>query len=302
MNPHKIIEITGLSKKFKEVQAVDDLSLQIYERDIYGLLGPNGSGKSTTIRMLLSLIRPDHGEIMVFGKSLSRFRIQILGKIGALVEKPDFYEYLSARKNMEILSSYSGKKAGKRKIDETLELVGLMNRAESKVKTYSKGMKQRLGLAQTMLNDPELLVLDEPAGGLDPSGNRDIRNLIKYLNREKNMTIILSSHHLQEVELVANRMIIIGNGKKIVEGNVKDLLDEHTYYTTFSLDDELKARQLLEESTFEIEKTETEKNKLRIFCKRQIIPEVNKYLAERDISIFSIQIEQNLEDYFLTLT
>jgi ABC-2 type transport system ATP-binding protein len=302
MNRSKIVQINGLSKKFREVQAVDQLTLEVFENDIYGMLGPNGSGKSTTIRMMLTLIKPDMGEIDIFGKSLLKNRNEILGKIGALIEKPDFYDYLSARKNMEILSSYFGIKANQKKIDEILDLVGLLNRADSKVKTYSKGMKQRLGLAQTLLNDPELLVLDEPASGLDPSGNRDIRNLIEYLNKEKNKTIVLSSHNLQEVELIANRMIILNHGKKIVEGKVKELLDEHTYYTTFSLDDEIKAQKLLVGSTFPIKKMETEHQKLRIYCKKNFVPEINKFLADREIAIYAIKIEQNLEDYFLTLT
>jgi len=202
---------------------------------------------------------------------------------------------------MEILSSYSGLNANNKKIDEVLDLVDLLQRADSKVKTFSKGMKQRLGLAQTLLNDPDLLVLDEPASGLDPSGNRDIRNLIKYLNKERDKTIILSSHHLQEIELIANRMIIINHGKKVVEGNVKELLNEHTYYTTFLLDDAGNAKKLLEQTPFEIEKMESDNNRLRIYCKRQLIPEINKFLTEKNMAIFSINIEQDLEDYFLTL-
>jgi len=297
-----VAEIKGISKKFKDVQAVDDLSLTVFQHDIYGFLGPNGSGKSTTIRMLLSLVGMDQGEINVFGRSLSKDRNYILSKIGSLVEKPDFYEYLSARKNLELLSMYSGMKPDKKKIDEVLELTGLTNRSHSKVKTYSKGMKQRLGIAQALLHDPEMLVLDEPASGLDPSGMRDIRNLIRFLNHEKNKTILLSSHNLQEIEMIANRMVIINKGKKVIEGNVRELLMDHSYYTSFTVDDVKKASLLLEKSAFEIDKVEIEGNQLKVFCQRKFIPEINAYLSEKEIRIESIRTEQNLEDYFLTLT
>jgi ABC-type multidrug transport system ATPase subunit len=200
------------------------LDLSVYKGDIYGFLGPNGSGKSTTIRLMLSLVRPDAGEVKIFGLSLNKYRMNILSRIGALVEKPDFYEYLTARKNMEILMKYSGMDADQKVIEDALDKVGLKSRASSKVKTYSKGMKQRLGIAQALLHDPELLILDEPSSGLDPAGARDIRKLIIDLNRNMGKTIILSSHHLNEIQEVANRMVIIKEGKNMVEGDVETLL------------------------------------------------------------------------------
>ncbi len=297
-----IIKISRISKKYRDVQAVEDLSLTVFENDIYGFLGPNGSGKSTTIRMMLSLVAPDKGEIKIFGRSLQKNRKYVLSRIGSLVEKPDFYEYLSAYKNLELLSMYSGINPDRTKIEEVLELTGLIHRAQSKVKTFSKGMKQRLGIAQSLLHDPELLVLDEPASGLDPSGMRDIRNLVRYLNKEKNKTIVLSSHNLQEIELIANRMVIINKGKEVIEGKVHELLMAHIYYTSFTVDNAVKAEALLRDSSLEIEKTESEGNMLRIFCQRKFVPDINAYLVEKGIQVESIRTEQNLEDYFLTLT
>ena len=175
MPDERIIEISNLSKEFKEVKAVNDLSLNVFKGDVFGFLGPNGAGKSTTIRMLLSLINPDEGEIKIFGKSLKNERISILKRIGAIVEKPDFYGYLSAYKNLEILGRISGKNVSRNRIMEVLELVGLEKRYRSKVKTFSHGMKQRLGLAQSLLHDPDLIILDEPTTGLDPQGMKEIR-------------------------------------------------------------------------------------------------------------------------------
>ena len=233
----KIIEIKDLTKKFKDVKAVDELSLNVNKGDIFGFLGPNGAGKSTTIRMLLTLIRPNTGTIRLFNKSLNEERALILRDVGAIVEKPDFYNYLSAYKNLEILGCISGRKVSSNRIMEILETVGLKERRTSKVKTYSHGMKQRLGIAQALLHDPELIILDEPTTGLDPQGMKEIRDLIIHLRDEKNKTIFLSSHLLSEVEQIANRMIIINKGKTVVEGYVQDLLNSAELKVTFEVDD-----------------------------------------------------------------
>jgi ABC-type multidrug transport system ATPase subunit len=207
-----IIEISQLQKSYKNFIAVNKLNLTVYKGDVYGFLGPNGAGKSTTIRMLLTLIYPSSGEIKVFGKSLAENRNEILSKIGAIVEKPDFYGYLSAYKNLELLGKISGKNISDSRIMEVLDLVGLKERFNSKVKTFSQGMKQRLGFAQAILHDPELIILDEPTNGLDPQGMKDMRNLILHLSHDLKKTIFISSHILNEVELIANRMIILNKG------------------------------------------------------------------------------------------
>ncbi len=297
-----IVEIIGLSKKLKTIQAVDSLNICVYENDIYGFLGPNGSGKSTTIRMMLSLLSSDAGSINIFGKPLNKNRNQILGNIGAFIEKPDFYEYLTAYQNLELLCKYSGQPAIPVKIDTILESVGLLDRAHSKVKTFSKGMKQRLGIGQALLHDPDLLILDEPTSGLDPSGVKDIRDLIRSLNREKGKTIILSSHQLQDIELIANRMCIINNGKQLVEGSVDDLLMQHSYFTTFEVDQIDKSIEVLGNSKFMIDIIEKDENQIKVVCKKEIIPDINKLLVNNEIAVKSIGTKQNLEDYFLTLT
>lgn len=301
MHNQPVVEIKGVSKKLKTIQAVDRLSMCVFKNDIYGFLGPNGSGKSTTIRMMLSLLSTDSGSINIFGLSLQKNRTQILGNVGALVEKPDFYEYLTAYKNLELLCMYSGQPVIPDKIIETLESVGLLDRAQSKVKTFSKGMKQRLGIGQALLHDPDLLILDEPTSGLDPSGVNDIRNLIRYLNREKNKTIVLSSHQLRDIELVANRMCIINKGKQLVEGYVDDLLMQQNFYTIFEVDQTDKSVAIIKNSNFNIEIIETDDRQIKIICQKDKIPEINKVLVEHKIAVKSIMTKQNLEDYFLTL-
>jgi ABC-2 type transport system ATP-binding protein len=302
MNQEVVVSVQALSKKLKDIQAVDSLDFTVYKKDIFGFLGPNGSGKSTTIRMMLTLIRPDSGSIDIFGLPVRTNRNKILSRMGALIEKPDFYEYLSARKNLEILSSLAGLAPGLVKIDEVLGLVNLSGRADSKVKTFSKGMKQRLGIAQSLLNNPEVLILDEPASGLDPSGIRDIRQLISYLNTEKDMTIILSSHHLQEIESVASRMLIIKDGRKVVEGEVKKLLFDHPFFARFRPDQPEKALALLKNSNLVTGKIENENGRLKIFCTRGQVSDINDFFVRQGIRIDEIQIEQGLEEYFLTLT
>ncbi len=302
MEQNKIIEIKNLSKQFKDVKAVDDLNLNVYKGDVFGFLGPNGAGKSTTIRMLLSLISPDNGEIKIFDKSLKENRIEILSKIGAIVEKPDFYGYLSAYKNLEILGKISGREISSKKIMEVLELVSLEKRYKSKVKTFSHGMKQRLGIAQALIHDPELIILDEPTTGLDPQGMKEIRDLIIYLSKEKNKTIFLSSHILYEVELVANRMIIINKGSAKVEGRVEDLLNANKLRVAVEVDNSEKVKMLLSTTRWN-ENLETVANNKMIFnLPQNEVAELNKYLVENGILVNALIPTRSLEDYFLTIT
>ncbi|HQI41923.1 MAG: bacitracin ABC transporter ATP-binding protein [Ignavibacteriales bacterium UTCHB2] len=302
MSSEKIIEINSLTKDFKKLRAVNNLNLSVYKGDVFGFLGPNGAGKSTTIRMLLSLVRQTSGTINLFGKPLDSDRKNILSRIGAIVEKPDFYGYLTAYKNLEILGKLSGKEITQKQIMQILELVGLDNRFDSKVKTFSHGMKQRLGLAQSLLHDPELIILDEPTTGLDPQGMKEIRDLILHLSKEKEKTIFLSSHILHEVELVANRMIIINKGTTKVEGNVKDLLDAKKLKVTFEIDDEQKVKDLILNSGW---KDKFEMNTKTVFVfslEGEEVPQLNKYLVENNISVSAVIPKRSLEDYFLKIT
>ncbi len=298
----KVIEIKNLSKNFKEIKAVNNLNLNVYRGDVFGFLGPNGAGKSTTIRMLLTLISPSQGEIKIFGKSLQSSRIEILRRVGAIVEKPDFYGFLSAYKNLEILAKLSGLNSPQKRIMEVLELVGLSARAKSKVKTYSHGMKQRLGIAQALIHDPELIILDEPTTGLDPQGMKEIRDLIIHLSKDQKKTIFLSSHILYEVELVANRMVIINKGSTQVEGDVDELLNKSDLKVNFEVDDISKAKAVLENSSWIKKLISETKNHLTFTLNDSEIHLLNKYFVENDVAVNAIIPTRSLEEYFLQIT
>ena len=302
MQPEKIIEIENLSKEFKEVKAVDGLNLSVYRGDVFGFLGPNGAGKSTTIRMLLSLVKPSDGAIKLFGKSLKNERISILKNIGAIVEKPDFYGYLSAYKNLEIFGRLSHTNVSKKRIMEVLEFVRLEKRYKSKVKTFSHGMKQRLGLAQALLHDPDLIILDEPTTGLDPQGMKEIRDLIIHLSKDRNKTIFLSSHILSEVEIVATRMIILNKGKKIVEGSVAELLNREELKVTVEVDNAEETEKIINESKWARKLDSSSNNKLIFKLNQNEISELNKYLVEKGTSVNALVPTRSLESYFLEIT
>lgn len=302
MNSEIVLEIKGLTKKYKKLTAVDNLDLNVYKGDVFGFLGPNGAGKSTTIRMLLTLIKPTAGKINIFGRDLKENRNYILSKIGAIVEKPDFYLYLSAKRNLEILSKISGKDIPQNKISEMLELVGLSKRADSKVKTFSHGMKQRLGIAQSLLHDPELIILDEPTTGLDPQGMKEIRDLIIHLSKEKGKTIFLSSHILREIELIATRMIIINKGSSIVEGTVEDLLNTDSLKVKVEVNNSKAALEILENSEWIGTYKSTINNSLVFEIERISIPQLTKFLINKKIEVFSVIPIRSLEDYFLRIT
>jgi len=298
----KVIEINSLTKDFKELRAVNNLNLTVFKGDVFGFLGPNGAGKSTTIRMLLSLIKPSEGSINIFNKSLKENRIDILKRIGAIVEKPDFYGYLSAYKNLEILGKISGHNISRSRIMETLELVGLDKRFKSKVKTFSHGMKQRLGLAQALLHDPDLIILDEPTTGLDPQGMKEIRELIIYLSKEKGKTIFLSTHILSEIELVANRMIIINKGTTKVEGLVKDLLDSNKSKVTFKVDNQELTKNIISTSAWAKKLDSITGYDFIFLLDNNEISELIKYLIDNGVKINAVVPERSLENYFLKIT
>jgi ABC-type multidrug transport system ATPase subunit len=302
LNNEKIIEVENLSKQFGDLWAVKSLNLNVYRGDVFGFLGPNGAGKSTTIRMLLSLIAPTEGKIRIFGKDLRTNRISILKRIGAIVEKPDFYGYLSAYKNLEILGRLSQTDVSRNRIMEVLELVGLEKRYKSKVKTFSHGMKQRLGLAQALIHDPDLIILDEPTTGLDPQGMKEVRDLILFLSNQNQKTIFISSHILYEIELVANRMIIIDKGSAIVEGNVSELLNANNLKVTFEVNDSEKTKIILNNTSW-INKIESSTNNKFVFSlTNDEIPKLNSYLVENSIDVSAVIPERSLEQYFLNIT
>ncbi len=243
-----ILNVAGLTKSFKDFVAVDNLTFTVKEGDVFGFLGQNGAGKSTTIRMLLTLIEPTFGSIEIFGLDLWKHRKEILGQIGAIIEKPDVYKYLTALENLRLFSKISGgEKLKTGKLMEQLEQVGLEDRAHSKVKTFSQGMKQRLGIAIALVHEPNFIILDEPTNGLDPQGIADVRNLILHLSNNLKKTVMVSSHLLNEIEMIANRVLIIDGGKKMVEGNASELFDPvNTVIELDTLDNELALSKLKE--------------------------------------------------------
>lgn len=299
-DPNKIIEVKNLVKHYGNFKAVEEVSFDVYQGDVFGFLGPNGAGKSTTIRTILSLIKPTAGEIRLFGKELSKNRNYILSKIGCIVEKPDFYLYLSAQKNLEIFGRLSGANITQNKIHQMLEFVGLKGREKDQVSGFSHGMKQRLGIAQTLLHNPELIILDEPTTGLDPQGIIDIRNLILQLRNDQNKTVVLSSHILSEIELIANRMVIINKGKTMVQGSVANLLNQNDVIVLFGVNNTQKAMQVLTQQLPQNNYTILD-NKIQVAIGNQQIPTINKLLCDNQIDVFSIESKRKLEDYFLKL-
>lgn len=298
-----VLQTKNLTKRFKNIVAVDNLDLVIYKGDVFGFLGPNGAGKSTTIRMLTSLVYPDSGEIFLFKEKLSPKNKKVLRRVGAIVESPDFYLYLTAYKNLEILARIYGINPTRKQIMEILDFVGLVNRWNSKVKTFSHGMKQRLGIAQALLHNPDLIILDEPTTGLDPQGMKEIRDLIIQLAREKGKTIFLSSHLLYEIEQVANRMVIINNGKKIIEGNVKDLLDASKAVYIFDVSEIDKTIQILEMKDLVRDMDyQVENNKLKILSPKIPAYELNKLFIANGIDVYSFRPQRTLEEFFLEIT
>jgi ABC-type multidrug transport system ATPase subunit len=302
LNQEISIEVKDLSKKYGNIRAVTNLSFTVYRGDIFGFLGPNGSGKSTTIRIITSLVSPDSGQIKVFGLPLEKNRIEILSRIGTLVEEPRFYGYLSAYKNLEILGKLSGKKIGRVQIFKTLELIGLEDRWNSLVKTFSHGMKQRLGIAQAIIHDPELIILDEPGNGLDPKGIKDIREIILKLNKEFGKTIFISSHILKEVEVMANRMIIIDKGAKVVEDGVQELLNSLSFKIELEVSEPEKALDILNLEFRDIQTTIEPDGHIIAIINKSRVPLMNQILVNNGINVFSIRPVNTLEHYFLDKT
>jgi ABC-type multidrug transport system ATPase subunit len=297
-----IIEVKDLSKEFKDVKAVDGLSFVVEQGQVYGFLGQNGAGKSTTIRMLLTLIKPDSGQIEIFGMDLLKNRKEILRQVGAIIERPDLYKYLTAKENLRIFAAMSGVKVSEKKIMDQLAMVGLTERADSKVKTYSQGMKQRLGIATALVHDPQLIILDEPTNGLDPQGIADIRNLIIHLSRDLSKTLVVSSHLLSEIEMVATSMLIIDRGKKLVEGRVNELFDpSETVVEVKTLDDNLAYDRLMS-SSYSSFVTQKRNDAILLKLHREKVPQVMKELVGMDLGILSYHSKHSLEDYFLSLT
>lgn len=295
-----IVELKNVSKVIKGRKIIDSLSFQVEAGEVFGFLGPNGAGKTTTIRMIVGLINMSDGDIYICDESVRDQFEKAIQHVGAIVENPEMYKFLSGYEN---LLHYARMMRGisKEKIMETVELVGLTNRIHDKVRTYSLGMRQRLGLAQSLLHDPKVLILDEPTNGLDPAGIREIRDHLRMLARERNMAVIVSSHLLSEMEMMCDRIGIIQDGRLVDVQLVKDFVAVEQVFE-IELHPVDKAISHLQEILPNVRCVEREQGILITVTKEQI-PEIIKTLVLQDIRIFGIrEVSKTLEDRFLELT
>ena len=294
-----VIECSNLSKRFRKLNAVDSLDLQINEGDVFGFLGPNGAGKSTTLRMMVGLIRPSAGSLKVFGFDCWKQHTKAMADVGAFIESPAFHGYLSGRENLKILTNI-GRNCSDKEIDRVLDVVGLLNRGKDKVRTYSQGMRQRLAIALAIAGNPKLVLLDEPTNGLDPQGMKEIRELITHLSKDLKMTIFLSSHLLHEVEQVCSRIAVINKGKLIASGKVSELLYGNNSYNIL-VDSKQKAQAVLEKLDW-AKLVSAEDNSLLVLLNSKDSAELNKVLVNDGVAVYSLEkCKASLEDMYLKL-
>jgi len=296
-----VLEAVGLTKRFKTLTAVDDLSFSIDAGEVLGFLGPNGSGKSTTVGMVLGLIAPSAGTARIMGTDVTAHQRVVARHVGAIIENPAFYPYLSGRDNLMAHALAAGDGSGRR-IDELLRLVNLGERGKDKYKSYSLGMKQRLGIASTLLTDPALVILDEPTNGLDPAGQREIREIIPRL-AEEGRAVLLASHMLHEVEQVSDRVAIIRRGRLVTEGGVDDLLRRSGYIEVQVPGDDLTvARQALRRLP-QVEQVTIEDGRLIVVAPLEMGGTLNRALVEQGVYASAITPRRStLENFFLELT
>ncbi|MCL4516209.1 MAG: ABC transporter ATP-binding protein [Firmicutes bacterium] len=301
MQTDTVLRAKGLTKVFKRRRAVDGLDLEVSRGEVFGFLGPNGAGKTTTIRMLLGLIRPSSGAAELLGHNVATHHKEALQKVGAVVETPCFYKHLSGRENLEIFARLSGG-AGHQRIEEVLELVGLGGRAGDKVRTYSHGMRQRLGIAQALLPAPELVILDEPTDGLDPRGMKEIRDLVARLARTEEITIFLSSHLLHEVEQLCDRVAIVDHGKTVAAGKVEELLKQSPNVVRLRLEPQGDAGKFLRKIPG-VAAVEEDGKFLRLRLAGAEVPGLVAECVTGGFSVFEVGPERDtLEEYFLDIT
>jgi len=294
-----IVSVENVTHQFGGQTVLDDLTLHIPPGSIYGFLGPNGAGKTTTLRLVLGLLQTQKGKISVFGHNIRTERLSILRQIGSLIEQPSLYGHLNARENLEVFRlAYQ---CEPKRIDEVLAITGLTSAARKKVKAFSLGMKQRLGVAIALLHNPELLILDEPTNGLDPNGIIETRDLIKQLNKEHGKTILVSSHLLDEMEKMVTNLAIIHKGKKLFEGTIEQLRNTRAGQSSIELEvsDTGAALKTLRPS-FRIE--EQEGRLLVAFDHREQVPQVVEMLVQQNIRIYQLSVRQkDLEKLFVQI-
>ena len=299
------LEVKNLIKRIKGRNIVDDVSFTVEKGEIFGLLGPNGAGKTTIIRMIVSLINRTNGKVVVNNHDLDSDFSKAMSSIGAIVENPEFYKYMSGYKNLKHYARMAIEEVPEERFQEVIKLVGLENAIHQKVKTYSLGMRQRLGVAQALLHNPALLILDEPTNGLDPQGIREFRDYLHLLARE-GISVLVSSHLLSEMQLMCHRFAIIEKGKLIHVSTMDETVSEvdaEIREVTFELDQPKEAMELLKNSEYVVEMESTKEKGLLIKIPKDKIPVVNKLLVENNVLVYGIYVAKaTLEDRFLEIT
>lgn len=297
-----VLQTIALTKQYGTQYAVHNLDMNVERGKIYGLLGRNGAGKTTTIRMITALLNPSYGEIYLFGEKLKKPTKQTFGRIGALIESPAFYENLTAKENLKIIADLRGMQS-KNSVEEVLKLVNLDKETKKLVKQFSLGMKQRLGIAMAMMHNPEFLILDEPTNGLDPIGIQQIRLLIQKLAEENGVTVLISSHILNEIEQIADMVGIIDKGIMVEELTMEEIRHKNRHYVKLTVSDMKRTIPILEKelgiNDFEV----LNDHELKLFQFDCDLENVNRILVSNDIGISELSIKKgNLEEYFLKLT
>lgn len=305
----KILELKNVSKTMGKKKIVDNISFHINEGEIFGFLGPNGAGKTTTIKMITGLLSIDEGEIFIDGKNVKKDFENALSEVGGIIENPEMYGYLTGRENLEIYAGMHGK-ITKERLEETISMVKLENRIDDKVKKYSLGMRQRLGLAQALLHRPKLLILDEPTNGLDPVGIKELRDNLRELAEKEGLAVLVSSHLLSEMELMCDRFGIIDNGKIIDTKTIQDIhgskaQDENTYEV--DVDNVNKSMAIIKENfkagNFNGKIISSEENIIKINTSKNEMAGINKCLVNSGIMVYTITpIANTLEDEFIKIT
>lgn len=299
----KALVVQNLTKKIKNKQIVDHVSFSIEKGEIFGLLGPNGAGKTTIIRMIVNLMRRTDGQVTINGYDLDRQLKDAIHEIGAIVENPEFYKYMSGYKNLKHYANMSKNKITEAEIQAVVKRVKLDHAINQKVKTYSLGMRQRLGVAQALLHKPSLLILDEPTNGLDPQGIREFREYLRALTKE-GVSVLVSSHLLAEMQLMCDRFAIIEKGKLIHIASMNEIEqnDNTALDIIFEVDDKIKALEILKEQGF-MKIGEVDENHIRVHVDKKGVANVNRLLVINDINVYEIKVETiSLEDRFLQLT
>ena len=293
-----ILEIKNVSKKIGKKQILKDITLEVKQGEIFGFVGPNGAGKTTLIKTMLGLYKQDSGSITINGFNIKTEFEKAMENIGAIIENPEMYDYLSGKDNLKIYKMISN--ASDETLEEVVKTVKLENRINNKVKTYSLGMRQRLGLAQALISKPKLLILDEPTNGLDPIGIKELRDLLKKISKEKNISVFVSSHILSEIELMCDRIAIIDGGSLIEIKDLKDKKQDAKDRVLFEVSSPNLASEHLNKQNY---KNEVSDNHVVVETKKEEIPNINKLLVNNNINVFEIKtIKKTLEDEFIEKT